>query len=170
LKICAARRVAHIKSLAVQIDRSFRAYRPLAQIEVAGVHVSWTFSIGRSTIWHVSGMTAWSQVTSRTPGVVNVLLAVSADPAGSSTWAIGYYCACRTSSEIQALIMRGDGTAWSQVTSPSPGRNAQLLAVSSDPVGSTWAVGSYCTSGCDTNLETDQTLFLHWDSTARVSR
>lgn len=119
----------------------------------------------QALILHWDG-TAWSQVTSRTPGLVNTLLAVSAGPVGS-TWASGLYCPCRTSSEFQALIMRWDGTTWSQVTSPSPGRSSQLLAVSSNPAGGTWAVGWYCTSGCGTQLETDQALLLRWHSTAR---
>jgi hypothetical protein len=63
--------------------------------------------------------------------------------------------------------MRWDGTAWSQVTGPSPGRSSQLLAVSTNMVGDTWAVGLDCTSGCDTQLETDDTLLLHWHGNPR---
>jgi len=66
------------------------------------------------------------------------------------------------------LILHWDGKVWSQVASPSPGGSAYLTAVSSSTAGRSggvWAVGWYCTSGCGTKLETDQTLAVHWDST-----
>ena len=104
--------------------------------------------------------TAWSQVPSRSPGAGGFLIGASQGPAGSA-YAAGYYCICRASSERDlGLILRWDGTAWSQIISPDPGGPAQLFAVSSDPAGSTWAAGYYCTSGCGTKVETDQTLLL----------
>jgi hypothetical protein len=111
--------------------------------------------------------TTWSQVASPTPGGGGFLSSAATGP-GDSAYAIGYYCACRATSQNRPLILRWDGTTWSQVASPSPGGSAYLTAVSSSTAGRSggvWAVGWYCTSGCGTKLETDQTLALHWDST-----
>lgn len=106
--------------------------------------------------------TAWSEVTSPNPGAGGFLGGASQGRAGSA-YTVGYYCKCRASSEQDvSLILRWDGDAWSQITSPSPGGPAQLSAISSDPAGSIWAAGYYCTSACGTNLETDQTLLVHW--------
>jgi hypothetical protein len=65
----------------------------------------------------------------------------------------------------RTLILRWDGTTWSRVASPSPGRNAVLNGVSAAPDGTAWAVGDSCMSGCGTASEIDRTLILRWNGT-----
>jgi len=117
---------------------------------------------GRALIVHWNGA-AWSQATSPGPGHAALLHGVSAAPGGSA-WAAGNTCAsgCGTSSENdRTLVLRWDGTAWSQTASPSPGSTASLYGVSATPDGSAWAVGYTGTSS-----GADRTLILRWDGAA----
>jgi hypothetical protein len=110
----------------------------------------------------------WSKVSSPNPAATgeNRLDAVSAHGAGD-VWAVGTLCSivsgvCAFSDE-STLIMHWNGTAWSQVTSPSPSTKANFLTgVSADPasVKDAWAVGWYTsTTGAD------DTLTLRWNGT-----
>jgi serine/threonine protein kinase len=129
-----------------------------------------TLSAVRHTlILHWNGR-AWSQIYSPSPGQSSFLYGVSAGP-GKSAWAIGTSCAtaCGTNSGVdRTLILHWDGTKWSKVASPSPGRNATLNGVSAGPGGSAWAAGDVCVSGCRTDSEIDRTLMLRWDGVAWV--
>jgi hypothetical protein len=90
-------------------------------------------------ILHWTG-TAWSQVTSPSPGTSDVLTGVSADSA-QDAWAVGYY---RHGGATDTLILHWNGTAWSQMTSPSPGAHEnQLSGVSADSGTDAWAVGTW---------------------------
>jgi len=126
-------------------------------------------AVDRALILRWDG-TSWTQVRSPSPG--NAFLAsVSSGPEGG-TWAVGYSCvsACTTASEVdQTLILRWDGTAWSQVVSPSYGRRALLSSVLATGSGTAWTVGYTCVSRCDTASEKDKTLVLRWNGTTWVA-
>ncbi len=68
----------------------------------------------------------------------------------SSAWAVGVIA-----STYKPLILRWNGTAWSQVPSPSP--VGYLLAAAATSARSAWAVGS--TGTC-------KSLILRWDGSA----
>src|SRR5215471_5851404 len=122
---------------------------------------------GRALIVHWNGA-AWSQAISPGPGSAALLHGVSA-ARGGSAWAAGNTCAsgCGTSSETdRTLILRWDGTAWSQTASPSPGRDALVLGVSAGPGSTAWAVGDACMSACGTTSAVYRMLIMHWDGKA----
>lgn len=105
---------------------------------------------------------AWKQVPIPNPGAgtptYNYLNAVAAASA-SDAWAVGSYSASAGGS--LALIEHWNGTAWTQVPSPSPGITNNLSGVAALSATDAWAVGSYSTSGDD-----QHTLVEHWDGTA----
>ena len=85
---------------------------------------------------------------------------------GGTAWAVGSSCtpgclAPRAAS--RALILRWDGTAWSQAASPSAAGKAILTGVSAGPGGSAWAAGYTCTPGCFAPSEANQTLIMRWN-------
>jgi len=109
----------------------------------------------------------WLRVPSPNPGTFDGLTAVGQAPDGTA-WAVGTTCPlgnCANRSG-QTLVVRWDGTAWSQVPSPSPGANAYLggLAVSQD--GTAWAIGQSCKSYCLPPKDRPIMLFLHWNGSA----
>jgi hypothetical protein len=126
-----------------------------------------TSAVYRLLIMHWNGK-AWSLVTG--PGLASdaYLYGVSAG-LGGSAWAVGYICTsgCHTASEAdQMLILRWDGTIWSQAAAPGLGSSALLDAVSTGAGGTAWAVGSSCTPGCLAPRAATRALILHWDGTA----
>ena len=115
--------------------------------------------------WHGK---AWSLVTGPGLGGDAYLYGVSTAPGGGA-WAVGYICTsgCHTASETdQMLILRWDGTSWSQAAAPRVGSSALLDAVSAGSGGTAWAVGSSCTPGCLAPRAASRALILHWDGTA----
>jgi serine/threonine protein kinase len=125
-------------------------------------------AVDRTLILHWDG-TQWRKVPSRSPGHSSALYGVSAGPDGSA-WAVGTSCTsgCGTASQVhRTLILRLHGSKWSQVASPSPGRNVTLNGVSIAASGA-WAAGDICASGCRTKSEIDRTLMLRWDGVAWV--
>ena len=113
-------------------------------------------------ILHWNG-TAWTQVASPSPSTsYNVLEGVSA-VSGSDAWAVGTYRTNDTTGATRTLILHWDGTAWTQVASPSPSTSGNgLNGVSAVSASGAWAAGSYTnnTSGVS------DTLLLHWNGTA----
>jgi hypothetical protein len=105
---------------------------------------------------------AWTQVPSPQPGTGsdgNALYAVAATSA-SNAWAVGYSATGPVAQDT--MILRWNGTAWTQVASPSPGGTAPydtLYAVAATSAANAWAVGTY-NSGT-----TAGTLILHWNGT-----
>jgi hypothetical protein len=88
----------------------------------------------------------------------NQLNGVNADSA-TDAWAVGYYL---DSTRVpQPLILHWDGTAWSQVTSPTPQGFSTLSAVSALSPTDVWAVGSIFTQA---NVQ--RPLIIHWNGTA----
>jgi hypothetical protein len=101
----------------------------------------------KTLIEHWNGKT-WKQVPSPDPVTVssskltwNILQSVSAVSAGSA-WAVGYSEVALTGSKD--MILRWNGTAWKQVSSPNPfcATCDSLLGVTARPAGHRWAVGT----------------------------
>jgi len=123
--------------------------------------VSDTSHFSETLILHWDG-TRWSQVTSPNPGLdANELIGVSATSA-TDAWAVGGagtllpgpYLRYRT------LVLRWDGTMWSQVASPNPSEGGNILfGVSAVSPADAWAVGY------DDIPNETETLILHWDGT-----
>jgi hypothetical protein len=88
----------------------------------------------------------------------NELNGVSADSA-TDAWAVGFYR--DSTGRARPLIVRWDGTAWSQVTSPTPQGFFTLAAVSAVSPTDVWAVGSV-----DNNADVQRSLIMHWNGTA----
>ena len=110
--------------------------------------------------------TAWSQVKTPNPSGrfgPDVLLGVSA-ASGTDAWAVGEYVN-NTTNLRATLALHWNGTAWSRVASPSPGRSVEtfnlLHGVSIISGTDAWAAGDYLTNSSSTD-----TLILHWDGSA----
>jgi hypothetical protein len=104
----------------------------------------------------------WEQESSPNPGGSthnNFLNAVAATSA-TNAWAVGDYST--TNSNLLTLIVRWNGTTWSQVPSPSPSTSLnELLGVAATSANNAWAVGLYANSH-----NALQTLIEHWNGTA----
>jgi hypothetical protein len=121
-------------------------------------------AVARTLILRWNG-SAWSRVASPTPGIAGGLRAVSAAQDGTA-WAAGFYCIARCGTEapdLRTLVLRWDGSAWSEAPSPSPGRSAVLAAVQAAAGDAAWAVGSTCVSACATSSESDRMVILRWN-------
>jgi hypothetical protein len=118
-----------------------------------------TGSAPQTLIEHWNGAT-WSVVSSPSPGsAYNHLNAVTARSA-NNIWAVGEY-SNTGGFAAQTLVEHWNGTAWSVVSSPSPGSlNSQLNAVVAISAHNIWALGS----SLNTNY-IGQTLIEHWDGT-----
>ena len=105
--------------------------------------------------------TSWPRVPSPDPGAgANELTAVSA-VSGTQAWAVGESALNPSGGPVDTLILGWNGTAWSQVSSPSPGPASNVLTgVSADSATDAWAVGSYLSKSVR------DTLILHWNGTA----
>ena len=113
-------------------------------------------------ILHWDG-TAWTQVPS--PNVPNhdfSLDGVSA-VSGSDAWVVGVGGIFGGATD-STLILHWDGTAWTQVPSPSPSSISynELHGVSAVSGSDAWAVGFYNA----TEIGPIKTLILHWNGTA----
>ena len=83
------------------------------------------------------------------------LTAVTAIPGGGA-WAVGEKCPVQPEGCTPGHdeVLKQSGSAWSQVPAPSPGGQANLVAVSADSASDAWAVGD--DDGGEKNL------YLHW--------
>jgi hypothetical protein len=116
---------------------------------------------GRTLMAHWDG-SRWSTVSTPSPGgkdesLLDGLSALSVDDA----WAVGNYNAGHYRSDT--LVEHWDGSTWTQVPSPSPGRRfgSSLTSVDAVSASDVWAVGA---SGGPGDDESD-TLIEHWDGT-----
>src|SRR5262249_34544434 len=94
-----------------------------------------------------------------------VLGGVSNAP-GGAVWASGEFCVrgCGTSTAVlRPLVLRWDGSSWSQVSVPELPGAGTLVGISAGTDGTAWTVGYLCTSGCGTATEIDSAITLHWD-------
>jgi hypothetical protein len=97
---------------------------------------------------HFNG-TAWSVVTLPEPASrVGTLTSVVANNP-TDVWAVGYTGPNTiAAASTGTLIEHWNGTAWSIVTSPSPGTKAALTGVTtSNAADNVWAVGHYIPAG-----------------------
>jgi len=118
----------------------------------------------QTLIEHWNG-TAWKHVSSPNPGGRDStdFLAGIAATSSTSIWAVGWYSDCTCDIPPQnTLVLHWNGTAWTHVSSPSPGgSNGNLLSgVAGLSSSNAWAVGSY------SNGTAQQTLVEHWNGTA----
>ncbi|MEO6456930.1 MAG: S-layer homology domain-containing protein, partial [Chloroflexia bacterium] len=105
----------------------------------------------------------WNHVPSPSPGDVNRISSLSDVEAVSSNdvWAVGYYEVNdgAGSTISKSLIVRWNGTAWTQVVSPNlPSVGNGLYGVSVISANDIWAVGSWWRSSAE-----GQPLTIHWD-------
>jgi hypothetical protein len=73
----------------------------------------------------------------------------------TSAWAVGE--TSPPGSPSQTLVLRWNGKKWTRVTTPSPGHDGRLGAVTAVAAGNVWAVGAYAVG------TTGKTLILHWN-------
>ncbi len=118
--------------------------------------------ISNTLILHWNG-TAWSKIESPAAQNTNFGLDGVSAVSGSDAWAVGNY-GINGSATFDTVILHWDGTAWSKISSPSPGSGANYLyGVSAVSRSDAWAVGSYSSS---LNPGAYDTLILHWNGTA----
>jgi hypothetical protein len=135
----------------------------LASDDVWAVGFTMAKGYYKSFAEHWNGVT-WTRVGIPSKlGVHNYLTSVTA-VAADDVWAVGYTVAIHASTQ-KTLVEHWDGTAWSIVPSPNPGRNVlynQLLSVDAFGPDDVWAVGFYDGPGQVENLP----LVEQWDGTA----
>ena len=97
--------------------------------------------------------TVWSKVASPNPGPVKDNLNGVTALSPTDAWAVGDYCVHSGCSFRDTLTLHWDGTAWSQVASPTPRSGPQnyLSGVTATGTDDAWAVGS---------------TILHWNGAA----
>lgn len=120
-------------------------------------------SVQKTLIEHWNG-TAWKQVPSPSPDASTkggATLAAVAATSATNAWAVGNYYN-PTKQQTLTLVLHWNGTAWSQVASPSPGSVglAFLSGIAATSTGNAWAVGQYFGAAAY------QTLVLHWNGSA----
>jgi hypothetical protein len=94
-------------------------------------------------------------VPSPDPGTSGYIGGVAAASAGSA-WAVGWTDSVVT---VSTLILRWNGTSWTQVAGPGLGTGeAVLLGVAAVSPGAAWAVG--------TDHNATAALILRWNGTA----
>jgi hypothetical protein len=120
----------------------------------------------RPLLLHWNG-TAWAKVKAPNPGTSEAVSGVDA-LSPTNAWAVGYECVanCTDTSTgprtTDTMILHWNGTAWSQVASPSPGSLVnELTSVSGSSSSDIWAAGESGASGSG-----PLSLVLHWDGTA----
>ena len=131
---------------------------------VVGSYITGPGSQGHALIEHWDG-TAWSPVPNPDPAGPATFprLASVAATSASNAWAVGQYYDPATR-HYQMLIEHWNGTAWTQVPSPSPAtpaRDSLLAGVAAASAADAWAVGQYHNSAA----RQDQTLIEHWNGT-----
>lgn len=79
---------------------------------------------------------------------------------GSDAWAVGDDSSYANPGRSRTLVLHWDGTAWTQIKSPTPNPyNYNFLkAVSARSSSNAWAVGDH-----DTAVSTTTSLIAHWN-------
>jgi hypothetical protein len=105
--------------------------------------------------------TAWAKVPVPSPGKYHLadLVGVSAVSPGDA-WAIGYYRTHSGPIESANLAMHWNGTAWTEMNLPQPGRDNALAVTALSPTD-VWAVGEYFGRHSSQDV-----LVLHWNGTS----
>jgi hypothetical protein len=121
----------------------------------AGVPLTAALSAGGGWTGALAGVQPPGAGAAAVSGTRADLTAVTAIPGGGA-WAVGEKCpvqpeGCTPGNDE---VLKQSGSAWSPVPAPSPGGQADLVAVSADSASDAWAVGDY--DGGEKNL------YLHW--------
>ena len=108
--------------------------------------------------------TAWSKVPSPNPGPLSNSLNGVIALSPTNAWATGAYCAPKCAGHAGTLILHWNGTTWTRIHSPDPGKINEVGAVAAATPSSAWTVGFTCvTSVCGLNANA---LILRWNGTA----
>jgi hypothetical protein len=132
---------------------------------VSAVSATDVWAVGRdltkTLVLHWDG-TAWTQMPSPDPGVHDNSLNGVSMTSATDGWAVGY--ADNSLAQDLTLVLHWDGTAWTQVPSPSfgvPNGGTDLTAVSALTGSDAWASGEFSTNGGG-----EGTVLLRWDGTS----
>jgi hypothetical protein len=112
--------------------------------------------------------TAWTQVPSPSPSSSDSALQAVSATSASNAWAVGQYFP--PTGPVKTLTLHWDGTAWTQVPSPSPGNISpthfpanDLAGVAALSASNAWAVGDYFTRVSQGQQAPQIPLVLHWN-------
>jgi hypothetical protein len=114
---------------------------------------------GRTLIEHWNG-TSWSVVPSPNKGPFPNSLSDVVAVAPDDVWAVGTWFT--KAFDDRTLTLHWDGTSWSVVSSPTPGRIADFAGVVVVATDDAWAVGGWV----DPQANALRTLVEHWDGTS----
>ena len=104
-------------------------------------------AVPTSTLTEHWNGTAWSVVSSPSPGTDDNLTGVTTSNAANDVWAVGYDTPAGAT-QAQTLTLNWNGTAWTTVASPDAGSPSVLNSVSTNPGAAiVWAVGAGGASG-----------------------
>lgn len=124
-----------------------------------------TDSLPRTLAEHWNG-SAWSVVTSPSPGQGSNELVAAAMLSASDVWAVGDQYNPPSPALSQPLIEHWDGASWSVVPVSPPGDGASLAGVAGTSANDIWAVGLQTRVGGSGQADTTQPLIEHWNGTA----
>jgi hypothetical protein len=120
-----------------------------------------SFQLLETLILHWNGF-SWSRVASPRPAVDGNLNAVAATSA-TNAWAVGSHTDQAFNPPQPTMILRWNGKAWREVTSPSPhgpGATDILNGVAATSRSNAWAVGTWATN------RHGGAMILHWNGKA----
>jgi hypothetical protein len=142
-------------------DNELESVNVLSGSDAWAVGVSHDAGPEQTLTEHWNG-SSWSVVPSPDPGGGNNSLFAVRGASPDDVWAVGNFEDTSGPSAVaKTLILHWDGTMWSQVTSPSPGKEFnELNAVRVVSASDVWAVGSFSSGGGST-----RSLILHWNGT-----
>jgi hypothetical protein len=127
---------------------------------VTAVSATDVWAVGRAEpntlIVHWDG-SKWSRVRGPSPGTFNDVLTGLSARSATDIWAAGFY-APPGAAPYKTLVAHWDGSAWSQVASPTPGGVGFLYGVSARSASDAWAVGEH-----SNRSDVHHTVTLHWD-------
>ena len=107
-----------------------------------GEDIGATSALGGSTLIEHWNGTGWSVVPSPTPGADPGLVGVAARGSGD-VYAVGSNLPSINGGVVQGLILRWNGSTWSQDTDPTDGTYSPLSAAATVPgAADEWAVGT----------------------------
>jgi len=119
--------------------------------------------VGTSTLAEHWDGSAWKVIPTLSPGGSSAFPSLRGVTATSATdaWAVGF---TSLTSGVTTLAEHWNGTAWSVVTSPSPGFFNELFAVDARSATDVWAVGETLAN----NASSTQPLIEHWNGTSWI--
>ena len=114
-----------------------------------GEDIGATSAIGGSTLIEHWNGASWSIVPSPTPGADPGLTGVAARGSGD-VYAVGNNIPSINGGVVQGLILRWNGSTWSQDTDPADGSYSPLFAAAAAPgAANEWAAGAAVERGPD---------------------